>query len=139
MDKHYGTYSGGRLRAASFSAAVRSWPEGTNLEFTVREATKQKTTPQNAYLHVLFRLAARSMAELTGQNCTLEMVKAYAKVQGIYPARDMVLPDGEIVQVPIDTRDLSKEDAMITIDRTIAHFAELGIILPEPGEQMRIE
>jgi hypothetical protein len=137
--KHYGTFQGGRLRAVSFAAAVKGYPEGTPLELTVREVTKRKTNPQNAYLHVLFTIAARSMQELTGQNCTMEMVKAYAKNEGIYPAKDMVLPDGVIVQVPIDTRDLSKEDAMITIDRTIAHFAELGIILPLPNEQMRIE
>ena len=139
MDKHYGRWEKGRMQAPSFAAAVKSWPEGTTLELTVREATTRKTNAQCSYLHVLFRLAARSMQELTGQNCTMEMVKGYAKREGLYPARDMVLPDGEVVHVPIDTRDLTKEDAMITIDRTIAHFAELGIVLPEPGEQMRIE
>jgi hypothetical protein len=139
MDKHYGKMVNGRMQAPSFAAAVKSWPEGTTLELTVREAATRKTNAQCSYLHVLFRLAARSMQELTGQNCTMEMVKAYAKNEGIYPARDMVLPDGVIVQVPIDTRDLSKEDAMITIDRTISHFAELGIYLPFPGEQLRIE
>lgn len=38
-----------------------------------------------------------------------------------------------------DTHELSKEEAMETITRVIAHFAEEhGIILPEPNEQIRI-
>ena len=139
MDRHYGRFLQGRLQAPSFAAAVKSYPEDTSLEFTVREATITKTPPQLAYLHVLFRLAAKSMQELTGQNCTEGMVKAYCKQQGIYPAKDLVLPDGEVVQVAVDTRDLTKEDAMITIDRVLAHFAELGIPLPSPGEQMTLD
>ena len=43
-----------------------------------------------------------------------------------------------MVQVALDTRELDKEDAQLTIDRVIGHFAELGIVLPMPGEQMQL-
>ena len=139
MITHYGHFDGHRLRASSFAAEVKGWPAGTPLEFTCRKARKRKSTAQNAYLHVLFTIAARSLTELTGENYTMEQVKAYAKVSGMYPTLDFVRPGtGEVVQVPMDTRDLDKEEAMITIDRVIAHFADIGIVLPAPGEQIQM-
>ena len=139
MITHYGHFDGHRLRASSFAAEVKGWPAGTPLELTCRKARKRKSTAQNAYLHVLFGITARSLTELTGENYTMEQVKAYAKVSGLYPAVDFVRPGtGEVVQVPMDTRDLDKEEAMIAIDRVIAHFADIGIRLPAPGEQIQM-
>lgn len=141
MDKHYGSWDGSRLRAETFRAAVLSFPKDTPLEITVRKAVKPKTTPQNRYLHTLFTIAAKTMNEEgygDGNPWTKDKVKAYAKQAGLYPVEDRILPGGEVVQVALDTRELDKEDAQLTIDRVIGHFAELGIVLPMPGEQMHL-
>jgi len=137
---HYGSWDGHRLRAGTFIADVKSYPIGEHLEFTVARAMPHKTTQQNRYLHQLFTIAARALSEATGQNYTKERVKAYAKKVELYPVEDFVNPKtGEITQIAMDTRDLSKEDCMITIDRMIAHFAEIGIILPSPNEQQHMQ
>lgn len=141
MDKHYGSWDGSRLRAETFRAAVLSFPKDTPLEITVRKAAKPKTTPQNRYLHTLFTIAAKTMNEEgygDGNPWTKDKVKTYAKQAGLYPVEDRILPGGEVVQVALDTRELDKEDAQLTIDRVIGHFAELGIVLPMPGEQMQL-
>jgi len=38
-----------------------------------------------------------------------------------------------------NTRDLDDLEAGQTIERVIAHFAELGIILPEPNRQEELK
>ena len=65
-------------------------------------------------------------------------MKSYCKAAKLYPMEDRTLPGGEIVQVAKDTSPMDKEDTMLTIDRVRAHFAELGIILPEAGQQLEI-
>lgn len=139
---HYGDFDGARLRASSFSAEVKSYPVGTPLEFTVRKARKPKTTPQNRYLHTLFSIAAKEMNSAgfgDGTPWDKEKVKAYAKHVGLYPMVELHCK-GVVIHVPMSTRDLDKEEAMLVIDRTLRHFAdEHGIYLPEPGEQLTID
>ena len=130
----------GNVKGAALRAHLDALPDGS---YTVTVATdaKRKSTSQNAYLHVLFGIAAKAMnAECMGdgQQWTKDRVKAHCKRMELYPVNDVLLPGGEIVQVPMDTHELSKEDAMITIDRVINYFAELGIILPSPNEQVEI-
>ena len=141
MDKHYGSWDGSRLRAETFRAAVLSFPKDTPLEFTVRKARKPKTTPQNRYLHQLYSMAAREMNSSgfgDGTPWDTEKVKAYAKHVGLYPMEEMHC-NGVVINVPMGTRDLDKEDAMLVIDRVLRHFAdEHGIYLPEPGEQLTL-
>jgi hypothetical protein len=138
---HYGNFDGVRLKASSFSAEVKSYPVGTPLEFTVRKARKPKTTPQNRYLHQLYSMAAREMNSSgfgDGTPWDTEKVKAYAKHVGLYPMEEMHC-NGVVINVPMGTRDLDKEDAMLVIDRVLRHFAdEHGIYLPEPGEQLTL-
>lgn len=127
---------GGRIRAAALRAHLDSLPDGS-YKVTVKRSTT-KTTPQNNYLHLLFDIAARAMNEEcmgSGEQWTAETVKAYAKAEGCYPMVDRMLPGGEIRQMPKDTRDLDDLEAGQTIERVIAHFAELGIVLPEANRQ----
>ena len=46
---------------------------------------------------------------------------------------------GATVQVGKQTRELDKEEALVTSDRVIQYWAELGIVLPEANEQMEME
>ena len=138
----YGQYDGVRLRAEAFVAAVKSWPVGTVLKFTVDKYTPEKTKPQNGYLHALFTIAARALnkdAMGSGEQWTASMVKELAKRERLYPLIDRVLPGGEVVQIVLDTRNLNMEQAAETIDRVIRYFAELGIVLPEPRQQQKMQ
>lgn len=137
----YGHYDGARLRAEAFAAAVKSYPIGTMLKFTVCKYVPEKTQPQLGYLHVLFSIAARALnkdAMGSGEQWTPSMVKELAKRERLYPVIDRVLPSGEVVQIVLDTRNLNREQTAETIDRVIHYFAELGIVLPEPREQQSI-
>ena len=138
----YGQWNGSRLEAAAFVAAVKSWPVGTVLKFTVDKYTPEKTVNQNSYLHVLFTIAARALnkdAMGSGEQWTPELVKDHCKQAKLYPVVDRLLPGGEVVQVTLDTRHLNLEQMAETIDRVIRYFADLGIVLPEPREQQRMK
>lgn len=132
---------GGKIKAAALRAHLDALPDG-GYAVTVESGEKRKTQAQNSYLHVLFGIAAKAMNEAgygSGLQWTKERVKAYAKRMELYPVEDALLPTGEVVQVWKDTHELSKDEAMETISRVIAHFAdELGIILPAPNEQLQL-
>ena len=130
----------GRVKAAALRAYLDSIDDGTYM-VTVEQAKKRKTQEQNSYLHVLFTIAAKEMNKEgmgDGTQWTKERVKAHCKRSELYPMEDALLPGGEVVQVWKDTHELTKEDAMITIERVIRYFAELGITLPFPNEQLQL-
>ena len=130
----------GKVKAAALRAHLDSLSDGSYF-VTVDGAEKRKTTAQDGYLHVLFTIAAKELNREgfgDGRRWTKERVKAHCKKMELYPVEDAMLPGGEIVQIPKDTRALSKQDAMITIDNVIRYFAELGIVLPEPNEQLQL-
>lgn len=137
MNEHFGHWDGRKLHAETFAAQVKSYPVGTPLCLTVGPVRNRKSRQQNRYLHQLFRIAAKELSAM-GTQWTPEEVKSYCKGAGLYPMEDRTLPGGEIVQVAKDTAPMDKEDTMLTIERMRAHFGELGIILPEPGQQLEI-
>lgn len=137
MSEHFGHWDGRKLHAETFAAQVKSYPIGTPLRFTVGPVINRKSTPQNRYLHQLFRIAAKELSAL-GTQWTPEEVKSHCKAAKLYPMEDRTLPGGEIVQVAKDTAPMDKEDTAATIDRVLNYFAELGIILPLPGEQLEL-
>ena len=140
--KHFGYYTGTGLSCPSFVAEVKSYPVKTQLELTVKEWRPGKSTRQNSYLHVLFGIVARTLnadGMGDGSHYTIERVKAYCKAAGLYPTEDFVTPDGEVVQTVKDTRDLDKGETASTIDSVIRHFAEWGIVLPEPNQQNNMD
>lgn len=139
---HYGSHNGTTITASSFWAAVQSYKPGTALKFTVDEYVPTKTQAQCAYLHVLFDIAAKEMnrdAMGDGEQWTASMVKELAKRERLYPVIDRVLPGGEVVQIVTDTRNLNAQQAGETIERVIRFFAELGIVLPEPRQQQKMQ
>lgn len=140
-EQHYGTKEHGRVKAASFRAAIDALPDGP-IVLTVAADGNAKSTPQNNYLHLLFRIAAQMMNDEgygDGTPWTMERVKSHCKSAGLYPVIDMVLKGGEVIQVAKDTAELDKLEMMETIERVIAYFAELGITLPQPDEQTEIQ
>lgn len=132
---------GGKTKASALLAFIDTLEDG-GYTITVEGVGKRKIQAQNSYLHVLFTIAAKMMnAEGfgDGRQLTKDRVKAYAKVSELYPMQDVVFPGGVVKQVWKDTHELTKEEAMETIDWVIRHFAEEhGIILPHPGEQIQL-
>lgn len=131
---------GGTIKSAALRAHMDALPDGSYF-VSVEQVTKRKTHAQNGYLHVLFTIAAKELNKEgfgDGTQWTKERVKAHCKRAELYPMEDALLPNGEIIQVWKDTRDLTKEECMETIDRVIRYFAELGLVLPRPDEQLQL-
>jgi len=140
--KHFGHYTGTGLSCPSFVAEVKSYPAGTQLILSVEKWVEGKSRQQNNYLHVLLSILARTFNDSgmgDGNPYTVERVKAYCKASKLYPQEDFITPDGEVVQVTKDTRDLDKDETAMTIDKIIQHFAEFGIVLPEPSKQTNMD
>lgn len=141
-DLHYGFYTGTGIACPSFIAAVKGYGKGVPLTFTVERTTDKKSAKQNSYLHVLFDIVARTLNSEgmgDGNPYTKDRVKALCKAEGLYPVMDVVKPGGEVVQIPKETRDLTREEAAQTIDNVIRYWAECGIVLPPPGQQTEID
>ena len=130
----------GKWHGAALRAFLDTQPDG-QYAVTIKRTRGRKTTPQNSYLHVLFSIVADTLnAEGMGDGArwTTERVKEWCKAQGCYPTDELTVK-GATVHVVKPTRELDKEEAMVTIDRVIQYWAELGIVLPEPNEQMEME
>jgi len=129
----------GAWHASALRAFLDAQPDG-QYAITIKRTTGRKTTPQCAYLHVLYRIVADTLnAEGMGdgKRWTVERIKEWCKAQGCYPTEDLQVK-GATVQVVKNTRELDKEEAMMTIDNVIRYWAELGIVLPEPNTQTEL-
>ena len=130
----------GRWHADAFRAILDTLPNG-QYEVSVKQAGK-KSSAQNKGLHTLFTIIAKMLnAEGygDGRQWTKERVKAHCKRAELYPVEDMVLPGGEVVQVTVDTRDLTMLEASQTIERIYAYFLDLGLELPELNKQIKMD
>lgn len=138
VTRHYGHVTGeGRLHAPSFALEAKSWPIGTPLELTVRNAQGRKTRPQENLLHVILRIAAKEIQAATGTTCTMELLKAAVKAKGLYPMVDFINPStGEVIQVAKSGSEMDKEEISATIDRVMEYLTgRCGLKIPSPGEQ----
>ncbi len=130
----------GRWNAQAFRAILDQLPNG-QYEVSVKQAGK-KSAQQNKGLHTLFTIIAKMLnAEGLGdgRQWTKDRVKTYCKGAELYPVEDMVLPGGDVIQVPVDTRDLTMLEASQTIERVYEHFGGLGLELPELGKQVTMD
>lgn len=134
IHKEHGKWKASALRAVLDAAANGQYA------VTFKRHSGRKSNQQNRYLHVLFSIVADVLnAEEMGdgERWDIVRVKEWCKAQGCYPT-DTILLKGQEVQVVKQTRDLDKEETMITIDRVMNYWAEFGIILPEPNQQLEI-
>ena len=137
-DPIYINKTNGAWKASALRALMDAAPDG-QYAVTFKRHSGRKSTPQNSYLHVLFQIVADTLnAEGMGdgERWTKERVKDWCKAQGCYPTHTLRMK-GVDVEVAIPTRELTKEDAMITIDRVMQYWAEMGIILPEANHQLQ--
>ena len=136
-ERHYG-YFNGKLKAGTFVAAVKSFPENTPLEFTVRKAIDRRSSPQNRYFHgVVLAIAVRAIREL-GTAITPEELKEYWK-RMFSPMDVLISKDGEVAQLGKPTHDMDVMEFVAFTDQCIAWCGERGIYIPAPGEQTEME
>ena len=136
-DVHYGFYDG-KLRAGTFAQAVKSYPERTQLEFTVRKAIQRRSNPANSYFHgVVLAIAANSIRGL-GTNITNDELKEYWKRE--FAGVDVMLSkDGEMGTIGKPTHEMEADEFGVFMDRCIHWCSERDIYIPAPGEQTEIE
>lgn len=118
------------LSRKQFSTRVKHlWAKGCIVELTDKS---RRTLNQNSYLHAILGVLAME----TGNS--LEVVKLEIFKKRVNPdlfvrtKRDPVLGDIEVVR---SSRDLTKEEMSIAIDRYQKFCAENGVFLPEPGDE----
>ena len=118
------------LSRKQFAARVKHiWAKGGIVELTDKS---RRSLSQNAYLHAILGVLALE----TGNS--LEVVKREIYKKKVNPdlfvriKHDPML--GEIEEVR-SSRDLTKEEMSLSLDRYKKFCADNGIFLPEPGDE----
>lgn len=138
MTKHYGYIRNGRLQCQSLAVAVRSFPEGTSLEFTVRKSIERRSSPQNRYFHGVVLAVAGNVIREHGTEISNEQLKEAWKMM-FAPVDVPTGIDGEFVTVGKSTADMDTMEFGAFVDSCVAWCAERGIIIPAPNEQIEME
>lgn len=138
-DRHYGYKQHGKLKAATLRAAVDAFPEGTELEFTVRKAVDRRSSPQNRYywgivVDAIYRGLKEGGMEITRQG-THDLLK-FRFLKEEHP----IGKDGEFITTIPSTSELDVEQFIAYTDACIRFAAEyLNIRIPGPGEQGELD
>lgn len=118
------------LSRKQFSSRVKHlWEKGTLVELTDKS---RRSTAQNSYLHCVLGVLALE----TGN--TLEVVKREIYKKRINPdlyvrvKTDPILGEVETLR---SSRDLSKEEMSLSIDRYKQFCSANGIYIPDPGDE----
>lgn len=118
------------LSRSQFAARVKHlWGKGGIVELTDKS---RRSTSQNSYLHAILGVLVLE----TGN--PLEVVKQEIYKKRINPdlyvrtKTDPLLGEIEVIR---SSRDLSKEEMSISIDRYKKFCSENGIYIPEPGDE----
>lgn len=118
------------LSRKQFSARVKHlWEKGGIVELTDKS---RRTLNQNSYLHAILGVLALE----TGNS--LEVVKREIYKKKVNPdlflrvKRDPLLGEIEVVR---SSRDLTKEEMSLSLDRYKKFCSDNGIFLPEPGDE----
>ena len=139
QERHYGHMHSGRLKASTFAAAVREFPEGTPLEFTVRKAIDRRSSPQNRYYWGVVVPAIHKGLRDGGMEITRQGTHDLLKFRFLKEEHP-VGKDGEFVTLIPSTSDLDVEQFIAYTDACIRFAAEyLNTRIPGPGEQGELE
>ena len=140
--RHYGRFENGKLRANTFTAALRALSEkGVPVVLTVAEDKPKRSNPQNRYYRgVVCELIGDALKE-TGWDpaeCTNDAVHAMLKMRFLKEDRPLG-KDGEFITVVKSTTELDREEFGAYIEHCICFAAEyLNVVIPEPGQQMEL-
>lgn len=123
-----------KLSREQFSTRVQHlWEKGTLVELTDKS---RRSTAQNSYLHCILGVLALE----TGN--TLDVVKREIYKRRINPdlyvrvKTDPILGEVETLR---SSRDLSKEEMSLSIERYRRFCSDNGVYIPEPGDEEIIQ
>lgn len=123
-----------RLSREQFSARVKHlWEKGSLVELTDKS---RRSLNQNAFLHAILGILALE----TGNS--LEVIKQEVYKRRINPdlyvrvKTDPILGEVETLR---SSRDLSKEEMSLSIDRYRRFCSDNGVYIPEPGDEEIIQ
>lgn len=118
------------LSRKRFSARVKTlWEKGAIVALTDKS---RRTLNQNAYLHV----AIGCLALETGNS--LEVIKQEIYKRRVNPdlyIRSKIDPILGKIEFLRSSRDLTKEEMSLSIDRYLRFCADQGIYIPQPGDE----
>ena len=115
---------------ALIDSAILQFPEGKRLEVVVRPLST-RSERQNKYFHACVDIMAKTWGY------TKDEMKSIIKCK--FLSREKVHEEtGEILPYIEETHKLSKEDFFEMQTHLIQWAAQLGIVLPFPGEELQI-
>ena len=132
----------GQIQRNVFNELLKDLPEYEGKRVVIRISTlTTRTNRQNSYLHALFTIFSKELAELTGESSyTKDLVKAMAKAKFLLiPITDKKTGEiiGEAVQ---ETHKLNKEEFTVFTKQVIGWAADqFQIHLPLPGESEQFD
>jgi hypothetical protein len=133
--KFHGRMENGKLKAEGLRLYLAEL-DGEAVEITVKPSKEYKRTiPQNSYIHWMFRFIANCLRDL-GNEWTEEEVKHWLKMTHLTYHKHT--PDGENVLMCKDTSELDDAECAVFMEACWRTCAEIGIVVPAPGEQMEL-
>lgn len=113
---------------------------GKTIEITIKGVRSTRSLKQNAFFHgfilppVWDHLFVRK-----GNVFSLDDVKEFLKkdIGNLY--KNIITPDGQIVQIPRSTTELTPKEFEDWLEAIRQWAAEYGLILPYPGENLIVE
>ncbi|MFA6006907.1 MAG: hypothetical protein WC764_04270 [Candidatus Paceibacterota bacterium] len=112
------------------SAYLRGFKVGQEIDVIISKRSKPRTTQQNAYLWaVVYPITAKE----TGHTC-LELHEA---MKAMFLPPTFVELNGKRVRIPSSTKLLSVAEESEFLERVIAEFSSMGIIIP-PAESITL-
>lgn len=111
--------------------AILSFPPGKRLVVNVSDK-KRRSDAQNRYFHSCVGIFGDALGY------TKEEAKSIVKFK--FLKREKVNPDtGEVFEYLAETHKLSKEEFTELMEQFTIWAAQLGVVLPQPGEQFQMD
>lgn len=133
--KFHGRMEGGKLKAEGLRMFLMEF-DGKPVEVTVKVgAENRRSQPQNNYMHWMFRFIAACLRDL-GNVWTEDEVKHWLKMTHLRYQKHT--PEGELVDMCKDTSELDDAECSAFMEACWRTCAEIGIVVPAPGEQMEL-
>lgn len=120
----------GYTNISKLEMAIMSFPVGKSLSVTISDKLR-RSDQQNKYFHACCKIFGDAFGY------TKDEAKSIIKMK--FLKREKVNEStGEIFEYLLETHKLNKEDFSELMEQFIIWAAQLGVVIPEPGDQFEI-
>ena len=119
--------------AERLAAPIRRM-DGRRVVQSLREQTRKRSNPQNAYYWGVVVAEVTQMFRGEGNMVDADDVHAFLKQHVGQLSQVLVTPDGEVLRAPASTTRLSTQEFEIYMEKVRAWAAAFGLIIPLPNE-----